>query len=243
MLKEQAIWTARTEILDIACRRLASFGVPFYVWKGADFAYSLYGSPLERPMSDLDLLVDERFAGMASSLLHSTGFRRYTPGPGLFSSGVIGETKFFMGGFLLELHTHPLYHPGILPGSIPPVSSFSAKRFPGGRPAPGWIETALYTYLNLAGSGSVNPWQRRDLELIEEKLDQAGREELAWLLKRAGWKDRVMDMLLGRSPGKPGRWSEGTAGALFAMRGWRRTAFAAGVFFRFITGRAPGREG
>jgi len=257
-LRREAIWAARKEILNRACTRLLQFDVPFFLWKGVDFAFSLYEDPAERFMSDIDLLVHENYAGMASSLLVSGGFRRYSPGSGLFTSGIIGETKFSAGGFLLELHTHPLYHPSVLPGRIPPVSMLTPERKTGGYPAPGWAETALYTLINHADSTEISAWQERDIQLLSAKLDDAGWEKLAFLSVRSGWGERIASVLL-KSGGDPpekvvdvlnanrykrGTRSEnGTLAALKNMGGWQKAAFGAAVFYRALTGRKPGREG
>lgn len=257
ILSRQAIWAARQEVLKIACERLIQFDVPFFLWKGIDFAFSLYSSPLERPMSDIDILVHEDYAGSASSLFFSAGFRRYSPGPGLFTSGVIGETKFSLGGFIVELHTHPLYHPCVLPGQIPRVSELKPKRRPGGYPAPGWAETALYTLLNHADSPGLTPWQTTDVQLITEKLDDRGWERFAFLASRSGWGERIAALLLEHGGSPPQRVVDvlcsnrykkgfpsgnGTLAALKNLRGWKRAGFGAAVFYRALTGRNPGRE-
>lgn len=254
----EAVWAARREILKMACERLRRFGVPFFLWKGADFAFSLYPHPWERPMGDLDILIHEGYAGMASALLVSGGFRRYSSGSGLFTSGVIGETKFSRGGFLVELHTHPLYHPAVLPGRIPPVSALSAERQPGGHPAPGWPETALYTLLHHADSPALAPWQELDLRLLSDKLGDGGWERLAYLSVRSGWGPRIAEVLGECRVNAPVRALDamrhnlykkdtgkgrGTLFALRKLRGWRKTAFGAAVFYRILTGRGPGREG
>ena len=257
LLPVDAIWAARKEVLKTVCERLLQFDVPFFLWKGADFAFSLYENPAARPMSDLDILIHEEYAGMASSLLSSAGFRRFSPGPGLFTSGVIGETKFSRGGFLVELHTHPLYHPCILPGRIPPVSALRAERKPGGYPAPGWPETALYTLLHHADSPGLSPWQERDIQLMAAMLTDEEWEKLAFFSVRSGWGKRISEVLLACCPNPPERvvdvlrlnrykkasgTGRGTLFALGKLRGWKKTAFGAAVFYRALTGRKPGRE-
>ncbi len=255
--QREAIWAARKEILAMVCRRLLQFDIPFFLWKGADFAFSLYDDPLDRPMADLDILIHEGYGGMASSLLSSAGFKRFSPGLGLFTSGIIGETKFSRGGFLVELHTHPLYHPCILPGKIPPVSSLVPLRKPGGYPAPGWPETALYTLLHHADSPALAPWQITDVQIIAAKLEAEHWEKLTYLSVRSGWGARIADVLEKCGVIAPGmtvdvlrhnmyKREHGTGrGTLFALRklrGWRKLAFGASVYYRALTGRRPGRE-
>ncbi len=254
----EAIWAARKEILGMVCERLLQFDVPFFLWKGADFAFSLYDNPVERPMADLDILVHEDFGGMASSLLFSAGFRRFSPGPGLFTSGIIGETKFSRGGFLVELHTHPLYHPCILPGKIPPVSSLEPLRRSGGYPAPDWPETFLYTLLHHADSPALTPWQIRDIQLLALKLPGEQWEKLTYLSVKSGWGGRIADVMEKCGVAAPHRTVDvlrhysykkeagtgrGTLYALGRLKGWRKLAFGASVFYRALTGRRPGREG
>lgn len=257
-LQEAAVVAARGEILRIATDRLASFHVPFLLWKGADFAVSLYPSPGMRPMSDIDLLIPLEFAGEASSLLVSAGFRRYSPGNGLFTSGIIGETKFSRGGFLLELHTHPLYHPAVLPGRIPGVSELKPGRYPGGYPAPHWPETMLYTLLHHSGSPGLSRWQLNDVGLLCGRMDPSCWERFAFLAARSGWGSRMAAVLRSYGEGVPEavldvlgneRYNRdkgkgtGTLQAFLAVRGWRKIAFGAGIFHRAVTGRKPGREG
>jgi len=258
ILHRAAIWGARKEILGIACERLLSFHVPFFLWKGADFAFSLYEDPVDRPMKDIDILVHEDYGGMASSLLASAGFKRLTPGPGLFTSGIIGETKLSKGGFLVELHTHPLYHPCILPGRIPPVSALISPRKSGGFPAPEWPETALYTLLHHADSPVLAPWQMMDVKLFSEKLNASQWEKLSYLGVRSGWGNRIAHVLEMCSAAAPEKALDvlrhslykrvnpsgrGTVYALGKLRGWKRLSFAASLFYRALTGRSPEREG
>jgi hypothetical protein len=257
-LRGTAVFAARGEILRIAADRLVSFDVPFLLWKGADFAVSLYPSPSMRPMSDIDLLIPLEYAGMASSLLFSAGFRRYSPGSGLFTSGIVGETKFSRGGILLELHTHPLYHPAVLPGRIPGVSELKPGRYPGGYPAPHWPETMLYTLLHHSGSPGLSRWQLNDVRLLCGRMDPSGWERFAFLAARSGWGSRMAAVLRSYGEGVPeavldvlgnerykrdnGKGT-GTLQAFLAVRGWRKIAFGAGIFHRAVTGRKPGREG
>ncbi len=257
-LREAAVSAARREILRIAAERLTLFEVPFFLWKGADFAVSLYPRPSMRPMSDIDLLIPLEYSGMASSLLVSAGFRRYSPGRGLFTSGIVGETKFSRGGVLLELHTHPLYHPAVLPGRIPGVSQLKPGRYPGGYPAPHWPETMLYTLLHHSGSSGLSTWQLKDVGLLCGKMDSCGWERFAYLAARSGWGGRIAAVLRAHGEGVPEAVfavlehagykrdkgnGAGTVRAFLAARGWRRIAFGAGVFYRAVTGRKPGREG
>jgi len=253
----EARWAARKEILSLACGRLSLFDVPFFLWKGVDFAFSLYEDPVDRPMSDIDILVPVNFAGMASSVLVSGGFRRYSPGSGMFTSGIIGETKFTRGGYLLELHTHPLYHPLSLPGKIPGLKGMKVARCSGGYPALSWTDTFLYTLLHHSDSPDLSPWQRKDIELLCGKIREKEWADLACLCIRTGWAGRIARVISkcrGRAPSEfmeallsvpsedASAQRRGTLHAMKVMNGWQGIAFAAAVFYRALTGRGSGRE-
>lgn len=223
-----------------------------------DYAYSLYSHPSERPMSDIDILIPLAKAGAACSALKPEGFKCCTSGMGLFTSGVVGEFKFTRGGILLELHTHPLYYPSLLPGIIPSVGEFRETRVIRGRSAPGWVEGFLYTVLHHSDTRTLKDWQKRDIRLLSEKMNDGMWERLAFLSVRTGWGEKIAKVLENCSSGAPEtvvrclrsrvfrqdtRNMHGTAAAFRTLTGWRQLGFAWAVFHRILSGDVSRRKG
>lgn len=223
-----------------------------------DYAYSLYLHPSDRSMSDMDILIPVEKAGSACAILRSAEFRCCSAGIGLFTSGITGEAKFTRGGILLELHTHPLYYPSLLPGRIPAVSEFNETRMVGENPAPGWVESFLYTAIHHSASQVLKEWQRRDVSLLAGKMNRSMWEKFAFLSVRSGWGGRIADVLVDCESGAPEkvvrclrspqarqdiRRIRGTAGALRTLKGWKQLGFAWALFYRILSGDQSRRKG
>ncbi len=65
--------------LKTVLRDLSKHQIPVVLLKGADLAHSIYPNPALRPMSDLDLLVNEKDFKSALKLVNESGFHEYLP--------------------------------------------------------------------------------------------------------------------------------------------------------------------
>lgn len=241
---------ARRIVLDRAGECLGVLNVPFHLWKGMDFAFTLYDDPTDRPMTDVDLLVPLCHAGEAWSLLKAGGFKPCASSRALFTGGLVGEAKFTLGGVLLELHTHPLYYPSILPGRLPRVGSLSNLRKVGRCTAPAWPDAMLFTAIHHAVSEPLKPYQALDMRLMAPRLTPSDWERFARNAFLTGWGRGILGIMEhcgvvappgvrnALSAGKPPpKLPRGTVGALRSLRGWRLHGFLWAMFHRTVTGK------
>jgi len=91
-----------------ALRALDAAGVPVIVLKGAALAETIYGSIVDRPMGDADLLARIRDRDMARSALEAAGFKAQVDARrrfGLAGMAFATEITFYRtAGTLIELH-------------------------------------------------------------------------------------------------------------------------------------------
>ena len=76
----------------------ADAGIDVFVLKGAALLHTLYGDPGRRPMTDVDLLVDESRRAALATILEKGGYRPAPFYPDTFSNGVT----------ILDIHNHLL---------------------------------------------------------------------------------------------------------------------------------------
>ncbi len=119
-VQSAALWTRHLTVLKPTLDLLALRGLRVWAWKGFDYALSLYPSPGDRPMFDIDLLVEPQFL---DSVLETVSDSNWRPGSDqpldLFRQGALSEYKLYLNGVRLELHTHPFYFPSTFPGHLP----------------------------------------------------------------------------------------------------------------------------
>ena len=101
-LRRRVHFAACADALDAA-------GIPFAVLKGMALAYSVYTSPALRPMSDIDLWIDQRRRDDTLRVLASLGWRR----PARYAVHALMPEDVVLleladSGHILELHTRPL---------------------------------------------------------------------------------------------------------------------------------------
>jgi hypothetical protein len=112
----------RRRLLD-ALEVLAPARIPVLLLKGAALACTTYGSFAERPMGDLDVLVEPARTEEAWSLLCAAGWsRRYDPEfdgwyAGMHHLPPLADTRMPSLGVTLELHTE-LFPPGHSPFAL-----------------------------------------------------------------------------------------------------------------------------
>lgn len=96
--KNAALNLKRLTDLERLLPDLGAAGVDVFVLKGAALLHTLYGDPGLRPMTDVDLLVDESRRDALATTLHDAGYRRAPFYPDTFSNGVT----------VLDVHDHLL---------------------------------------------------------------------------------------------------------------------------------------
>ncbi len=249
-----ALQVAREEVLKLASSAFHRHCIPFFLWKGMDFAYSLYENPDERPMGDIDLLVPMNDAERAWTALANTGFSTAEEQKQLFTYGITGEAKFVLGGVLLELHTHPLYYPSLLPGTVPLPGILRETRTVCGYAAPCWTDTLLYTALHHADSSFLKNYQKTDIRLLAEKMDEKSWRWFGTHAAASGWGNSILKVLVCCGAEIPLHLSDtlqtgnrkgpcGTLGAIMKLRGKKRRVLAWSMFRKVITGmRFQGRN-
>jgi len=89
---------AATELVGDVARKLAGPGIPVMPVKGALLQHWLYDDPSERPLSDVDLLVEPGDFNRAVERLESEGYRR-AAGSGV--GAIVMQTPL---GLALDLH-------------------------------------------------------------------------------------------------------------------------------------------
>lgn len=172
-VQSTAIWTRNMTALGPALRELDRAGHRVWAWKGLDFAMSLYPSPGDRPMYDIDLLVEPHC--LEEVLLTFCGLGWHT-GPEkqleLLRLGTIGECKLFAPGVRLELHTHPFYFPSTFPGSLPPDLYTSGRVLMQGLMGLRWEYALLLSLLHQCQQSSSRIITWLDGALMTERVSE-----------------------------------------------------------------------
>ena len=108
VLRHQRATKIRTKELMEVLQTLATNDIPVIVLKGAALAYALYPTPELRPMSDIDILVDEHKCQHAQRLLTSLGYggaNMYRPGA-KFDHHHMAIAKKHIDGLTISVEVH-----------------------------------------------------------------------------------------------------------------------------------------
>ncbi len=172
-LAAAAEWTRRHESFSQVLETLVERGLSVMAWKGLDSALSLYPEPWMRPMSDIDLLVPAEGTEALITAFEDNGWS-VAPDRYLFDSGLVSQLKLTRWDLLVEIHTHVIYYPRILPHALP-VRLFDGERprtLTPGLLAPGWVSAMVLSLLHQCQQTFSRWYWWVDLALLSRKLTE-----------------------------------------------------------------------
>ena len=102
LVRATVAWANLVHDVPPIIERFRAIGARVIPIKGLAYAAGLYSAPAERPMTDVDLLIEQQYEASAQTVLADLGFERF-PGPALHHA-----STWVRSGLVVDLHRNIL---------------------------------------------------------------------------------------------------------------------------------------